>query len=108
MAAAAQEFCGRHDFASFAANRGTPETDSIRTIRSVRVRCAGPCISVEVEGDGFLYKMVRMMVGTLARIGIGEASAAEIKSRLKAPRRVIRQGRNAAPASGLYLVRVRY
>jgi tRNA pseudouridine38-40 synthase len=108
MAAAAQEFCGQHDFASFAANRGTPETDSIRTIRSARVRRAGPCISVEVEGDGFLYKMVRMMVGTLARIGMGEASAAEIKSRLKAPRRVVSQGRNAAPASGLFLVRVRY
>jgi tRNA pseudouridine38-40 synthase len=111
MAAAAEDFCGRHNFASFAANRGTPETDSIRTIRtirSVRVKRAGPCISVEVEGDGFLYKMVRMMVGTLARIGLGEASPGEIKARLKTPRRVIRQGRNAAPASGLFLVRVRY
>jgi tRNA pseudouridine38-40 synthase len=108
MGAAAQEFCGKHDFASFAANRGTPETDTIRTICSVRIRRAGPAISVEVEGDGFLYKMVRMMVGTLARVGLGEALDGEIKARLKAPRRVIRQGRNAAPACGLLLVRVRY
>jgi tRNA pseudouridine38-40 synthase len=108
MAAAAQDFCGKHDFASFAANRGTPETDSIRTIRRVGVKRAGRCISVEVEGDGFLYKMVRMMVGTLVRIGLGEASPEEIKARLKAPRRVVRQGRNAAPAAGLFLVRVRY
>ena len=108
MAAAARDFCGKHDFASFAANRGTPETDTIRTIRSLRIREAGPCISIEVEGDGFLYKMVRMMVGTLARVGLGEALPGEIKTRLKAPRKVIRQGRNAAPASGLLLVRVRY
>lgn len=108
MAAAAPDFCGRHDFASFAANRGTPETDSTRTIHSVRVRRGGPRISIEVEGDGFLYKMVRMMVGTLVRVGLGEAAAGEIKSRLKAPKRVTRQGRNAAPAFGLFLIRVRY
>jgi tRNA pseudouridine38-40 synthase len=108
MAAAALDFCGRHDFASFAANRGTPETDSIRTIRSVRIRRTGPCISVDVEGDGFLYKMVRMMVGTLVRVGLGEAAPGEIKSRLNAPKRVTRKGRNAAPAPGLFLIRVRY
>jgi tRNA pseudouridine38-40 synthase len=108
MATAARHFCGKHDFASFAANRGTPETDTIRTIRSVRIRRAGPRVSVEVEGDGFLYKMVRMMAGALARVGLGEAPPGEIKARLQAPRRVIRQGRNAAPASGLFLVRVRY
>jgi tRNA pseudouridine38-40 synthase len=108
MEGAAQEFSGKHDFASFAANRGTPETDTIRTIRSVRIRRAGPAISVEVEGDGFLYKMVRMIVGTLARVALGEALPGEITARLKAPRKVIPKGRNAAPAAGLFLVRVRY
>src|SRR4051812_15122975 len=108
MTAAARNFCGQHDFASFAANRGTPETDTIRTIRGFRVKRTGPCISIEVEGDGFLYKMVRMMVGTLPRVGLGEAHSDEIKARLAAPRRVPSQGRNAAPASGLFLVRVRY
>src|ERR1051325_1554934 len=90
MAAAAEGFCGKHDFASFAANRGTPETDTVRTIRSARVRRAGSCITGELEGDGFLYKMVRMMVGTLARVGSGEAFPDEIRTRLKAPRRVSR------------------
>ena len=108
MAAAAEAFCGKHDFASFAANRGTPETDTVRTIRSARVRRAGSCVTVELEGDGFLYKMVRMMVGTLARVGLGEAFPDEIKTRLKAPRRVSSRGRNAAPAAGLFLIRVRY
>jgi tRNA pseudouridine38-40 synthase len=108
MTTAAEEFLGRHDFASFAANRGAPVTDTVRTIRSIRLRQSGPRISIEVEGDGFLYKMVRLMVGTLVRIGLGMAAPNEIRFRLDAPRRGNRQGRNAAPAAGLFLVRVRY
>jgi|SRR5436190_1930930 tRNA pseudouridine38-40 synthase len=109
IAAAAQEFHGEHDFRAFSANRGTPESNTIRTIRAVRVRRAGPCISIDVEGDGFLYKMVRMMVGALERIGVNESSAREIKARLQSPpRSAISRGRTAAPADGLFLVRVRY
>jgi tRNA pseudouridine38-40 synthase len=108
MTAAANEFLGKHDFASFAANRGAPVNDTVRTIRSISVRHAGPRISIEVEGDGFLYKMVRLMVGTLVRIGFEMARPNEIRSRLASPRRGNRQARNAAPADGLFLVRVRY
>ena len=108
MKAAAEGFVGRHDFASFAANRGAPVTDTIRTVRRISVRDSSPSISIEIEGDGFLYKMVRLMVGTLVRIGLGMAKRDEIRSRLKVPRRVNSQGRNAAPAAGLFLVRVRY
>jgi tRNA pseudouridine38-40 synthase len=108
MIAAAQDFCGRHDFGSFAANRGAPVADTIRTIEQVRVRHSGPRISIEFEGDGFLYKMVRLMVGTLVRVGLGMSSPHEIQSRLKSARRVNLHGRNAAPAAGLFLIRVRY
>lgn len=108
MVTAANDFLGRHDFASFAANRGAPVTDTVRTITNIRFRQTGPLISIEIEGDGFLYKMVRLMVGTLARIGSGVAAPDEIRSRLEAPRRGNRHGRNAAPAAGLFLVRVRY
>lgn len=108
MSAAASDFCGEHDFHSFAANPGGPETDTVRTIHAVRLRRAGPCVAIEFEGDGFLYKMVRMMVGTLVRIGLGKSSRREIKARLKSPKEVITQGREAAPAAGLFLVRVRY
>jgi tRNA pseudouridine38-40 synthase len=108
MARAANEFCGEHDFASFSANRGTPETNTFRIIRAVRLRRAGPCISIEVEGDGFLYKMVRMMVGTLVRVGLNQSSPREIKARLRSPREAISRGRTAAPAGGLFLFRVRY
>jgi tRNA pseudouridine38-40 synthase len=108
MATAAQDFLGEHDFASFAANRGAPVADTVRTIRHVRVRQSGPRISIELEGDGFLYKMVRLMAGTLVRIGLGMASPNEIRTRLKAPRKVNSHGRSAAPAAGLFLIRVRY
>ncbi|PZR76756.1 MAG: tRNA pseudouridine(38-40) synthase TruA [Chthoniobacterales bacterium] len=108
MAAAAQSFCGEHDFASFVANRGTPETDTTRIIRSVKVRRAGAMISIEFDGNGFLYKMVRMMVGMLVRVGLGTAPAAEIAARLQSPRKANPRGRHAAPADGLFLVRVRY
>jgi tRNA pseudouridine38-40 synthase len=105
---AAKEFCGEHDFASFSANRGSPETDTVRIIRAVHVRRVGPCISLEFDGAGFLYKMVRMMAGTLVRVGLHQSSPQEISARLESPRKVISRGRIAAPADGLYLVRVRY
>jgi tRNA pseudouridine38-40 synthase len=108
MVAAAQCFRGRHDFASFAANRGVPIGDTIRTIHQVRVRHSGPHFSVEFEGDGFLYKMVRIMIGTLVRIGLAKASLNEIRSRLETTRKALLHDRNAAPAAGLFLVRVRY
>jgi tRNA pseudouridine38-40 synthase len=108
MMTAAKGFVGQHDFASFAANRGAAVSDTVRTIRRVHLRRFGPRIAIEIEGDGFLYKMVRLIVGTLARIGLETASPNEIRSRLEAPRKGNRHGRNAAPAAGLFLVRVRY
>ena len=108
MVSAAKEFCGEHDFVSFSANRGTAETNTVRIIRAVRLRRAGPCISIEFDGDGFLYKMVRMMVETLVRIGHDKLSPQEIKARLSHPRKAGSHGRIAAPADGLFLVRVQY
>jgi tRNA pseudouridine38-40 synthase len=108
MVIAAKEFCGEHDFVSFSANRGTPETNTVRIIRTVRLRRTGPCISMEFDGDGFLYKMVRMMAGTLVRIGLDKLSPQDIKARLECPRKAISRGRTAAPADGLFLIRVRY
>ncbi|MEY2497610.1 MAG: tRNA pseudouridine38-40 synthase [Verrucomicrobiota bacterium] len=108
LVSSARQFRGKHDFASFAANRGTPETSTVRVIRAMRVRRAGACVTIEVDGDGFLYKMVRMMVGALVQIAAGKSSPDEIKARLKSPRRMISRARVAAPAHGLFLVRARY
>ena len=108
MAAAARLFVGRHDFKSFSANRGSPVSDTFRTLHRVQLRRAGPLLVIDFDGDGFLYKMVRLMVGALGRIGLGDAAPGEIRERLEAPRRVISGGRNAAPAAGLFLIRIRY
>ncbi|PYL72086.1 MAG: tRNA pseudouridine(38-40) synthase TruA, partial [Verrucomicrobia bacterium] len=106
LKSAAKHFAGKHDFASFAANRGKPEPSTIRTINSVRVRQKGPCITIEFDGEGFLYKMVRLMVGALVNCGLGKMRIEEITSRLHSGE--VGSARFAAPAEGLYLVRVRY
>ncbi len=108
MQTAANGLLGGHDFRSFAANRGTAVDDTFRTVSKCRVRRAGALVTVELEADGFLYKMVRLIVGTLARMGSGTASPGEIQDRLANPRRFTSGPRNAAPAQGLFLVRVRY
>jgi tRNA pseudouridine38-40 synthase len=104
----AKVFVGRHDFAGFAANRGQTETNTTRTIRAMRLRRSGRCITIEISGDGFLYKMVRLMVGALVRHGRGQALEGEIAERLQFPARFQKRARLVAPAAGLYLVRVRY
>lgn len=108
VVSAAKFFVGRHDFASFAANRGAPIADTIRTLRRVSVRKSGPLLTFHFEGDGFLYKMVRLMVGTLVQIGRGETLPGEIQSRLARPAKNNPRQRNVAPPGGLFLIRVRY
>jgi tRNA pseudouridine38-40 synthase len=108
IAMAAQLFPGQHDFASFSANRGSPVTDTTRTIRRVRVLARNCSISVEFEADGFLYKMVRLMAGALVDVGSGKTSPNEIQSRLNHPKSQFPRARQVAPAGGLILVRVRY
>jgi tRNA pseudouridine38-40 synthase len=108
VAAAAQLFAGRHDFASFAANRGAPVTDTTRTIRRVRVVARGASFVFEFEAEGFLYKMVRLIAGALVETGLGKASVDDIQARLDRPKATSSQARNVAPAAGLTLVRVRY
>src|SRR5207248_11267062 len=63
----AKPFVGTHDFAAFAANRGKPENSTIRTIYSVAVRRSRSCLMIDFDGDGFLYKMIRLIVRSLLR-----------------------------------------
>jgi tRNA pseudouridine38-40 synthase len=108
MSRAVKSFRGRHDFASFAANRGVPVIDTVRTMREARLRRLGPLTTIEFDGNGFLYKMARLMVGALVHVGLRKISGAEIAGRLQRPERRISQAREVAPAGGLFLVRVRY
>jgi tRNA pseudouridine38-40 synthase len=108
MAAAARLFIGRHDFRSFAANRGVPSDDTIRTMHNIRVRCSGSLISVEFDGEGFLYKMARLITGVLVEAASGDATLNEIRNRLTRNDRLNSSSRLVAPAAGLFLIRVRY
>jgi tRNA pseudouridine38-40 synthase len=103
---AAQQFVGTHDFAAFAAKRGHAEANTTRTIHSVRIQRRGSRISVDFEGDGFLYKMVRLMVGSIVQCAHGKQSVGEIAHQLGTGRSDKR--RIVAPAAGLFLVGVRY
>jgi tRNA pseudouridine38-40 synthase len=103
----ADHFVGTHDFGGFAANRGKPETNTVRTIHSIRTKKSGALITIEFKGDGFLYKMVRLMVGAIVSCVLGKADVQNIEQRLQSPHR-IGSVRLVAPAAGLILVRVHY
>lgn len=106
IAEVARQFVGRHDFAAFTANRGHPVTDTVRTIKAAKVRTRGALIEIEFSGDGFLYKMVRLLVGTLVRCATGKDRLESVRERLSKP--ATAGSREVAPAAGLYLVRVGY
>ena len=108
LAETAAALHGTHDFAAFAANRGKPEASTVRTITGVRVRRAGASITIDFSGDGFLYKMVRLLVGALVRCGQGKMPPTRVRELLKSPASSIAAERSVAPAEGLILMRVRY
>lgn len=108
MERAACTLRGRHDFRSFEAS-GSPRASSVRTIRDIalqRPAHAPQLIWFEIEADGFLYNMVRNIVGTLVEVGRGRLPAADV------PHILAQQDRTSAgptaPAHGLFLLAVRY
>ncbi|HEX5218157.1 MAG TPA: tRNA pseudouridine(38-40) synthase TruA [Verrucomicrobiae bacterium] len=106
MRAAAKLFVGKHDFQSFAANTGYERATTVRTLTRCDLKRSGPQLTFIIEGDGFLYKMCRGIVGTMVQVGLGKFPAAEIKTMLeKKDRRVAGM---TAPACGLVLWRVFY
>jgi tRNA pseudouridine38-40 synthase len=103
---ASAAFVGTHDFAAFAANRGTPSESTIRTILSIAVRRKGSAITLDYSGDGFLYRMVRLLTGSVVQVGIGRKDLDWLRELLTNPKG--RKSHYLAPAAGLYLVRVKY
>lgn len=104
MARAAQDFLGTHDFRTFCTDHTKKTT--VRTICDVRVEREGPELHIDFTGDGFLYNMVRIMVGTLLEIGWGERSEGDIP-RLFAKHERAEAG-FTAPPQGLCLMEVNY
>ena len=103
---AARILRGRHDFRGFAANRGAPVRDTRRHLRRIAVSRRGNLVRLRFEGDGFLYKMVRMLVAAMVRVAQGKATAADLRARIAGAESQL--PRAVAPPDGLYLVGVDY
>ena len=106
LRACAQKLTGTHDFAGFAANRGHPPTSTVRTLREIHLTAPGPRLTLRFTGDGFLYKMVRLLTGTLIRCAQGRMEPSFLDTLLTGgghPKTHFQ-----APAEGLYLARVLY
>jgi tRNA pseudouridine38-40 synthase len=106
MRAAAPLLLGKHDFKSFAANRNYEMETTVRTLTRCDVIRKGPLLTFIIEGDGFLYKMCRGIVGTLVQIGRGKFAVSDLKNMLDARDR--REAGMTAPAHGLVLWKVFY
>ncbi len=96
---------GKKDFKSFASAAERRE-DSVRTILRCESRAENDWVYVDVEGDGFLYKMVRNIVGTLVEVGVGRWRPEKINEILEAKDRTA--AGPIAPAAGLCLMWIKY
>lgn len=107
MQQAAVDLLGTHDFASFQTT-GSPRISTIRTVKAIDIQCVarqdGQAITIEVEANGFLYNMVRNIVGTLVHIGRGRQNKDWATHVLAARDR--KQAGQTAPAQGLCLQEV--
>ncbi len=105
MCMAAEQFVGVHDFRSFCTGRMLKKS-TVRTIYGLTVENIGKEVHIRITGDGFLYNMVRIMVGTLLEIGWGERPMEDISRLLSQPER--REAGFTAPPHGLCLMEVNY
>ena len=101
----AKALLGRHDFKSFQAS-DKREGSSVRRISSLKIAKKGTLLFIDIEGDGFLYNMVRNIVGTLVDIGRGYLPEGSMKSLLMKKDR--KEAGPTAPAKGLTLLGVSY
>ncbi|MBU4199435.1 MAG: tRNA pseudouridine(38-40) synthase TruA [Verrucomicrobia bacterium] len=106
MRAAAAALVGHHDFASFTANPNRPVESTVRHLTRLSIRRHGKEITIIARSEGFLYKMVRSLVGLLIRVGSGAVPPAEAKAILRSRERTARVP--TAPPEGLFLWRVQY
>ena len=106
MIEAAGRFQGEHDFAALAAAGGDEKETTVRTIFSSTMERQGELVIYRVRGTGFLYRMVRNIVGTLLEVGRGRLTATGIEAVLAGKQRS--EAGPTAPAKGLFLVQVEY
>jgi tRNA pseudouridine38-40 synthase len=101
-------FVGTHDFTSFAnaAHEGSAAKNPVRSIYRIDLIRSGPAVRIEFEGSGFLYKMVRNIVGTALDVAMGKRELESIPEIFAAKDR--KKASRSAPAHGLFLMEVHY
>jgi tRNA pseudouridine38-40 synthase len=105
LKAGAKYFIGEHDFSTYCSS-GSDVIDKVRTIFDIRIKESLPLIEIDFEGSGFLYNMVRNMVGTLINVGKGKISPDDILDIIESKDRA--RAAFTAPAKGLCLLNVAY
>ena len=105
MNKAAQSFVGKHDFSGFMSS-GSDVVDTVRTIKYFEVERCGDFVKIRVAADGFLYNMVRILVGTLIEVSEGRVDIDSIPEIIESKDR--KRTGFTAPACGLYLNKVVY
>lgn len=105
MQKAAEYLKGTHDFASFC-NIRTNVEENVRTIYTLDVNRQNDQITIRISGNGFLYNMVRIIAGTLIRVGRGFYTPEKVKEILEAKERT--EAGVTAPPEGLVLVGIEY
>ncbi len=106
MRRAAALLVGEHDFAPFSANPNREIDGTVRTVNSLHVRKHGANLTLEVQGNGFLYKMVRSLAGFLVRVGMGTLEPEAVHEILAHGKRTALVP--TAQAQGLFLWKVFY
>ena len=109
MRAAAKALQGRHDFKAFSALNGAENAetaDTVRHLRRLELRVRGRQVRVVAEADGFLYKMVRSLVGALVSVGEGKLTVPDVERILASKVRI--PAVHTAPPQGLFLQKVHY
>ena len=105
MRSAAAHFIGKYDFSAFMAE-GSDVEDTVRNVTALSINKCGDIIEIKISADGFLYNMVRIIVGTLTEVAFERISPDSIPEIILSCKRA-RAGMTA-PAEGLYLNRVMY
>lgn len=103
MKKAAGYFIGKHDFRAFMAS-GSDIADTVRTITDLQIEYENSLMKIYVSADGFLYNMVRIIVGTLLEVSEGRISLDRLSYIIEGGRR--EEAGRTAPPEGLYLNRV--
>ena len=105
MKIASKDLIGKHDFAAFKA-AGSDVQNTEREIFDITVNRIGNRVIIDIVGDGFMYNMVRIIVGTLLDIASGKLDMCTIKNMIDTGERKL--GGQTVPACGLYMVEVKY